>query len=341
MTAASASAAAGLATPVVIVGGGLAGGLLALALAERGRAVTLVDGGPGERATDLSYGVLQPGGDRAWRQLQQRHGDLGLRSLPVRLQPGRAWPLPWRTWLPPLPLARVDRTVLAQALPALLARLGVACRTGVVPEPPQRCGEHWRLSLVGQSPLLAEQVVLAAGAGCRSLWPALPSALRVSWAGVLELNSLPAELQTGRILPRDGALLPATFARIALERHAAQLAGEQWVVDGGLVPSGQGWLAGQISLVRPEPGAGEAPEFAPMERYLRQSLAADPAAWRRALAAQPGRYRQVPVSFATDGMPLAGAVAEARGLWVCAGFSGAFSQVPALVEALALQILRS
>lgn len=305
---------------VVVVGAGLAGSLLALALARRGLAVTLLDAGMGRRATACTYGVLQPGAAGPWRRLQHRHGDLGLRPLPVRLHGGSGW----GAWWLPLPLSRVDGGVLTQALPQVLAGAGVAQAPGTLLEPPQRDHGGWQLLLPGRAPLRAEQVVLAAGAGCRDLWPGLPPALQSSWAGVLELASLPPLAR----LPRGGALLPAAFQRPALERSVPQLQAEAWVVDPGLVPSGAGWLAGQISLV----GCGRAePDPLLMEAHLRQGLAGlDPA-----LVAWPGRYRQVPVSFCTDGQPLAGPVPGTAGLWVCAGFSGAFSQLPAAAERLA------
>lgn len=316
---------ASAAVDVAVIGAGLAGGLLALALARRGGDVALLDAGAGRRATACSYGVLQPGAAWAWRRLQRHHGDLGLRGLPVRLHGGPGW----RSWRPPLPLCRVDGAVLAQALPAALARVGVLPGGGSVLEPPQRSAGHWQLSLPGRAPLQAKQVVLAAGAGCRPLWPALPPALQTSWAGVLELASLPPLAR----LPRGGALLPAVFQRPALERTVAQREVEAWVVDPGLVPSGAGWLAGQISLVccgRQEPD----PQL--MEHRLRQGLGTlDPA-----LVDWPGRYRQVPVSFCWDGQPLAGPVSGATGLWVCAGFSGGFSQMPVAVERLAAAVVQ-
>ena len=84
---------------VGIVGGGLAGALLSLALAERGVAVQLLDSG-GPSATAFSYGVipgfpldpsplarLAAGAGSRWRELQRRHGDLGWR-------PRRRLPLP-------------------------------------------------------------------------------------------------------------------------------------------------------------------------------------------------------------------------------------------------------
>lgn len=319
---------------VAIVGAGLAGSLLALALVERGQAVTLVDGGQASAATLLSYGVLMPGADRPWRRLQRRHGDLGLRPLPVR-QVGRPW-------LPALPLYRLDGERLALQLPEALARAGVVCLPASLRQPPQPCRRGWHLALAVErpvDPLEAEQVVLAAGAGCRALWPQLPAALWVSWAGVLELERLPPPLERARDLPRDGALLPVAFDRLALERRAAQLVAEAWVVDPGLVPRGSGWLAGQISLVRPAPaGGGPAPDSAVMEARLRQGLASAPAPLA-SLASWPGRYRQAPVSFCLDGRPLVGPVAGSPGLWVCAGFSGAYSQVPAAVQTLATRMV--
>ena len=59
MTAAAGSPAG----PVLIVGGGLAGGLLALELRERGQAVTLLDGADAAASglaspTALSYGGI-------------------------------------------------------------------------------------------------------------------------------------------------------------------------------------------------------------------------------------------------------------------------------------------
>jgi glycine/D-amino acid oxidase-like deaminating enzyme len=72
-----------------------------------------------------------------------------------------------------------------------------------------------------------------------------------------------------------------------------------------------------------------------METRLREGLATlDPA-----LANLEAPYRQVPVSFCLDGQPLAGPVDAEAGLWVFAGFSGAFSRVPSHAEALARRLL--
>jgi glycine/D-amino acid oxidase-like deaminating enzyme len=88
---------------------------------------------------------------------------------------------------------------------------------------------------------------------------------------------------------------------------------------------------GQITLVGPHPDPGLPPDPATMEARLRAGLQElDPQ-----LAALPGTYRQVPVSFCLGGSPLAGPVDKAPGLWMFSGFSGAFAVVPSLAESLA------
>ena len=77
---------------MLLLGAGLSGGLLALALAELGVEVELAGGSLADSATGWSYGgvpwwagAANPLGEllatapRRWDQLQQRHGDLGLR----------------------------------------------------------------------------------------------------------------------------------------------------------------------------------------------------------------------------------------------------------------------
>jgi glycine/D-amino acid oxidase-like deaminating enzyme len=230
-----------------------------------------------------------------------------------------------------LPLARVDPVVLTQALVPALQQAGVIRHCGRVPAPPQRHGNRWQFTLVSsageEERLEAGQLVLAAGAFCRQLWPSLPDSLRVSWAGVLQLDQLPEGLR----LPPGGALLPYRMQRLELEGRSPQLTAEAWVVDGGLVPWGRGWLAGQISLLRPGLLVGPLPDPQVMESRLRQALAT----LAPALRSWPGRYCQVPVAFCSDGVPLSGSVPGQPGLWVCSGFSGAFSAVPSAVEVLA------
>jgi hypothetical protein len=323
-----------------VIGGGLAGGLLALELAAAscktpgGLTVQLVDAASPHQASQWSYGAIAPFAGGHWARLQRRHGDLGWR---------RRWFRPWGPGAPlggrlPLPCSRVEAAVLRRQLPGALERAGVRLRQGRVERllPPAAAGQPWQLQLAGEpEPLAACQVVLAAGAGSRELWPHLPERLRVSWPGVLEL-----EPQHGG-WPWAGPLamrLPARFQRLALEAGAAGLAAEAWQVDPGLLPWGDHWLAGQISLVRPGLAAGDPPDPGLQERRLRQALAP----LLPALAHCPGRFQQVPVSFCTDGQPLVGPVVGAPpGLWSFVGFSAAFLAVPRLAPQLARAVLQA
>uniref|UniRef100_UPI00404876DA FAD-dependent oxidoreductase n=1 Tax=Cyanobium sp. TaxID=2164130 RepID=UPI00404876DA len=316
------------------LGGGLAGGLVALALAERGLSVVLVSAaslglpntlGP---ATSWSYaGVLGPD-LQAWGELHERHGDLGLRRRRLHRH-GQVF-------------GQVDLIRFCQALPLALDRLGVRQLQAQVAQPPRRLDGLWQLELQGQADgppsLQVGQVVLAAGAGCRALWPGLSQSLRSSWAGILHLEAWPdPKRYPSRWLRRargGGVVLPQAMARPSLEQRAGALVQEEWVVDPGLACLGEGLLVGQISLVRPGLELGDPPDQAVMESRLRQALGHfDPV-----LAELPARYRQVPVSFCLDGKALAGPVAGAPGLWALAGFRGAFGEVPRAVQALADQI---
>lgn len=316
----------------VIVGGGLAGSLLALALREHGLAVRLIDAPastPLRSATAISYGALPgwpltptplgrlaAGAARRWRRLQRQHGDLGWRPRRLRLA---ARPLP-------LPCSQVDTAVLMPRLPAVLAAAGVECWSLPLQQMQREHG-RWVLSLADGSRLHTSQLVLAAGAHCRELWPALPERVRTSWAAVLELADGP---------PPQGAAalwLPARFARVELERRAATLEQPQWLVDPGLAPWGTRALLGQHTLVRPGLPLGPAPAAQAVEQQLRQALAAQ--TWSAPLAGLPGSLRQAPVAFCCQGLPLVGPVAAAPGLWLFTGFSAGFAQVPVLAPLLA------
>jgi len=292
---------------ITVIGGGLAGSLLALELAALGQAVRLIDAGDGNSATALSYGLIPPGGDGgAWRRLHRLHGIEGLQRRWLQLGPRGM----------PLPALQVDPKRFAASMRNTLRRLGVERLQHRLEEPRQL------------DPLLAEgPVVLACGSGCRRLAPLLSDRLRSSWAGILELPP-----GVGPAWPRGLARLPAGFERQQLEREAGALQHEGWIVDPGLVPCGDRLLAGQITLVRPALEPGAPPDPAVMERRLRSGLAQR---WPL-LATAPGRYRQAAVSFCSDGLPLAGPAGE--GLWVLAGFSGAFGQLPAAAAELAMRL---
>ncbi|QVL52084.1 MAG: hypothetical protein KFB97_11425 [Cyanobium sp. M30B3] len=125
----SAQAAIPAPVDVVVIGGGLAGGLLALELAAAscktpgGLTVQLVDAASPHQASQWSYGALAPFAGGHWARLQRRHGDLGWR---------RRWFRPWGPGAPlggrlPLPCSRVEAAVLRRQLPGALERAGCAC----------------------------------------------------------------------------------------------------------------------------------------------------------------------------------------------------------------------
>ena len=251
---------------VGIVGGGLAGALLALALRERAVPVLILEAADGASATDLSYGVipgipLDPsplarraaGAARIWQALQRRHGDLGW-------QPRRSLPLP---------LSQVDTVRLKERLGPVLAAAGVEQRRArVLALVPGR--DRWALALECGDQIAPERLVLAAGAGCLALAAELPAALGMSWAGVLALPPAAA----GAPYPLK---LPARFTRLALEGRARALQQPAWVVDAGLVPWGAGGLLGQLSWLAPAGAVSGGPDPAQAEGWLRHALAAAPA----------------------------------------------------------------
>ena len=332
---------------MLIVGAGLAGGLLALALRELQLPVAVVDPalssplGPLTQpsASRISYGAipgwplaptplarLAAGASRRWQQLERRHGSLGWQRRRLRLQ-GDAAALPAISRFWPLPFSQVDGAQLMAALPRRQAAAGVALHGARVETLERDGAAGWQLRLASGELLRAPQVVLAAGAGVRALWPAVPAALRCSWAAVLQLDAFPP------VLGRAAAWLPQRFQRVALEQRAAELQQPEWLVDVGLVPWASGALLGQHSLVRPGLACAAPPEAAATEAQLRQALAAHP--WGSRLAALPAQLLQAPVAFCPGGRPLVGPLPEAEGLWLFSGFSAAFSQVPVLAPLLA------
>ncbi|MEB3335393.1 MAG: hypothetical protein VKP70_10450 [Cyanobacteriota bacterium] len=335
---------------ITVIGDGLAGSVLALELARRGASVALL-GAERAPATALTYGALPRGrASRAWGRLERAHGPLGWRSSGLVVhdsRPGLPAGLASLTRLVPLPLARVDGPTWMGARRGALAAAGVAHRSGLVRSLRARPSGGWWLdwdSAVageGHGALEADTVVLAAGASCRALWPALPSRLRHSWAGVLLLeaggpaNPWLDQARKGRVVQ------PRHWRRPALEAAAAELNRPAWIVDAGLAPRGEGVVVGQITLVPPAPppalapAALEPPDPGWMEERLRHGLRQlDPG-----LAGLEAPYRQVPVSFCPGGQPLAGPVEEAPGLWVFAGFSAAFARVPLEARRLAARLL--
>ena len=172
--------------PVVVVGAGLTGGLIALALARLGLTVIQVappsqepdssvtgasapgacdtgacDTGTcatgtsaagisatGTSATALSYGSLSLGATgRAWRNLERLHGPLGWTSCGLKLHD--------RGWLGrrlTLPASRVDGPTLMAALPRALAAAGVQQQPALVQGLEAGPTGGWRLMLLDLPP---------------------------------------------------------------------------------------------------------------------------------------------------------------------------------------------
>jgi len=341
--------------PVVVVGAGLTGGLIALDLARLG--LTVIQVAPPSQepeasatgtsafstsATDLSYGSLSLGTTgRAWRNLERLHGPLGWTACGLKLHD--------RGWLGrrlTLPASRVDGPTLMAALPRALAAVGVQQRPALVQGLEVGATGGWRLQLLdlappnqrqeprgdprgetplGASILEARQVVLAAGAGCLDIWPPLARQLGISWAGVLALEINPGSNPWLRQVARGRLVLNQQEQRLGLEDQAGWLAEERWIVDASAAPWGpKGVLVGQISLVRPLDGTRRAPDPAKMEQRLRQGLQG----WDPQLAALVGSYRQIPVAFGLQGRALVGPVPGAPGLWTFTGFRSPFSTAP-------------
>ena len=353
---------------VLVIGGGLAGCLSALALRERGLPVTLLGQAPSwATASQFSYGGVPwwaaPALARApeiWQALERRHGPLGWQSCILTLHGGGANPPALaaagtgvRALLATagegglelrddqdqllgleLPYGRVDSSILAAALPAALERAGVGRRTGSALALESAGGAPWQVRLEGGGALEADTVLLAAGAACAQLWPPLTPELATSWAGVLVLSA--EDLAASDLPPGAGAgiVMPLLGQRQALEQQTSSLVEGRAVVDAGLAPWGAAWLLGQISLVNPLGQRDPEPDPALMEARLRTGLAQ---VWPQ-LASLPATYHQMPVSFTASGVPLLGPVADAPGLWVCAGVGAPFAALPPLLETLADQL---
>jgi glycine/D-amino acid oxidase-like deaminating enzyme len=341
---------------VVVVGAGLTGGLIALALARLGLTVIQVappSQEPGSTATGLSYGSLSLGTTgRAWRNFERLHTPLGWTACGLKLHD--------RGWLGrrlTLPASRVDGPTLMAALPRALAAAGVQQLPALVQGLEAGAAGGWRLRLLdlpstnqrqrpqgepqgelqgvpplGASILEARQVVLAAGAGSLDIWPPLARQLGISWAGVLALETNPGSNPWLRQVAKGRLVLNQQEQRLGLEDQAGWLAEERWIVDASAAPWGpKGVLVGQISLVRPLDGTRQAPDPARMEQRLRQGLQG----WDPQLAALVGPYRQIPVAFGLQGRALVGPVPGALGLWTFTGFRSPFSTAPQQADQLA------
>ena len=364
--------------PVVVVGAGLTGGLIALALARLG--LTVIQVAPpsqdsdasatgtsatgtsatgtsaiGTSATGLSYGSLSLGTTgRAWRNLERLHGPLGWTACGLKLHD--------RGWLGrrlTLPASRVDGPTLMAALPRALAAAGVRQRPALVQGLEAGAAGGWRLRLLdlaptnqhqghqgepqGQPPLGASilealQVVLAAGAGCLDLWPPLARQLGISWAGVLALETNPGQNPWLRQVAKGRLVLNQQEQRLGLEDQAGWLAEERWIVDASAAPWGPKGVL-VGQISLVRPLDGT--RQAPDPARMEQRLRQGLQGWDPQLAALIGTYRQIPVAFGLQGRALVGPVPGAPGLWTFTGFRSPFSTAPPQATQLAQSLAAS
>ena len=147
---------------VTVVGAGLTGSLVALALAERGAAVQLIEAPGVLAATAFSYagvpwwsgpagalGELQAGALRTWQALSLRHGDLGVESCSLALLPDVGeGPLAASHLTTLLPHGPEGTWIEAEALRALEPRLRPRQQSGALLLPYARVAlERWSLGL--------------------------------------------------------------------------------------------------------------------------------------------------------------------------------------------------
>ena len=354
----------------LLLGAGLVGGLLAIALAEQGAEVVLSGAGPSSSATAISYGgvpwwagaktelgLLQKQAPEQWQRLEQRYGDLGLHKAELLLHWHAALgeaALQQALAVIPQGLHRLSGAELQEYEPLLAgAALGGAVVLPYLRLDPlkllrglESCygqlGIKRRGSLYGE-PLVeaiagADHTVVCAGAKTAELLEhmnlPLPALLQLSWAGALQLP--------GHCLKGQRVVMPLQSRRREKEQIQWQ-AGPTALLDAGLAPApgGEGLLVGQTSWFECQINA------APTEQQDRRVLAA---AFDLLLPSiteadqSNSLWLQRPVSFSRDGLPLlgalkAGAFQQEKALSVCAGFSTAFALVPALMPFFAQALL--
>lgn len=354
----------------LLLGAGLVGGLLAIALAEQGAEVALSGAGPSSSATAISYGgvpwwagaktelgLLQKQAPEQWQRLEQRYGDLGLHKAELLLHWQAALgeaSLQQALAVIPQGLHRLSGAELQEYEPLLAgAALGGAVVLPYLRLDPlkllrglESCygqlGIKRRGSLYGE-PLVeaiagSDHTVVCAGAKTAELLEhmnlPLPALLQLSWAGALQLP--------GHRLMGQRVVMPLQSRRREQEQMQWQ-AGPTALLDAGLAPApgGEGLLVGQTSWF-------ECPiNAAPTEQQDRRALAAAFDLLLPSITEADQRnslWLQRPVSFSRDGLPLlgalkAGAFQQEKALSVCAGFSTAFALVPALMPFFAQALL--
>ena len=372
---------------VLVAGGGLCGTLMALALSRRRLGVTLLTGSAHPRpipaATGYSYGgipwwmgvgdggrMLSGQGLVCWRQLQERHGDLGLRpgklllywsaaddnaaveaavaalaaSLPAGTRPERRTRSAFCggslqalgltcAGAVELPYGRIDSRYYRPAMDRVLQSQGVRRLPGAVDQLLVRHGRCMGVRLMDGDVLESDGVVLATGAAMASLLP-LAEAGRWfphGWASVLPL-------QQPQPWP-EVILMPLLGGREQMERQGRT----GLVVDPGLAPWGGGVVFGQATSLQRRsglPGANPSALTGPWQpsaaaAQLRRALADLAPGLAVAARRQQSVVRHCPVSYSPDGRPWVGGCPGIANLWLFGGFRGGFALAPLLAPLLA------
>lgn len=341
---------------VLLLGAGLAGGLLALALVRRGARVTLAgESLARDGATAISYGGvpwwagagdalgrLQATAPAAWEAVEACLGPVGRRPAELWLHGLR--PAADRLSLPQAPAgawltaaeARRREPLLALEEPQGVlvlpyARVAADALLAAMDQGLEGLGVQRSAPLMGAGLAQARRqhdlTVLCAGARCVSLLQQLalpvPALLDHSWAGVLQ--SAGVSLSGERIVM---PLQPGRPARELADR------GPDRLLDAGLAPApGGGLLLGQSSwfgqpLDQPPPGVEDRRLLAGAGRLLLGPGTAVDDGWQ---------LQQRPVAFSRDGRPLVGPLAQDVALFC--GFGGPFALVPVLAPLLAEALL--
>ena len=348
---------------MLLLGAGLSGGLLALALAELGVAVELAGGSLADSATGWSYGgvpwwagAANPLGELLatapcrWDQLQQRHGDLGLRSAQLWLH--------WPEQAPAQAVAQVQQGLAG--LPQQPELTALSAQEAIEQEPLLAGADlggvmqlpYWRIDPLGlqqglerawavagvnrRAPLPAaelqqrlesgETVVLCSGAATQALLQAMglqaPPVLAFSWAGVGRCDR--AQFSAERIV------MPLLGQRGGRETSAS---GAAVICDPGLAPApGGGLLVGQTSwfdrpIDDPPPVDQDFEQLSRVRSQLVPSLSES--------SYGPLRLQQQPVAYSRDQQPLLGPLPGCPNLSLFTGFGGPFALVPALTPLMA------
>ena len=360
---------------LLVVGAGLAGGLLALEAAALGARVTLVAGAP--MATAISYGgvpwwagaddrlgLLQATAPGRWRALEACHGPLGHGPAELWLHwPQGQDPSQALAGLAALPHGPEFQWLEPQQWRREAPLLAEAAVGGFVALPYERVDPFaFQLGLdraldrlgVSRERQRLERLISSHGQVLGGVCPkgqqllARQTVLCAGAASGALLLPLGVELPllsfswaavlalAGIDLGGSRILMPLQGKRALRELQG----GPDLVCDPGLAPWGEGLLLGQTSVFADALGLN--PGLPPAEAPLRRLLEIAAAQLLPPLSPQQldqAPLLQQPVAYSRDGRPLVGPLAQLPGLAVFSGLAGPFALAPVLAPLLARALL--